>query len=398
MAGVGRPSMQELVRRRRGGGLIGRRAEQDAYRENLGTAPGDPEHRFLFHVSGAAGVGKTSLVRLFQRTAEEHRALTAYVDDHAHSVLDAMEEISAQFALQGHPLKEFDKALSRYRQRRHEADAVTGDPGTGEPAPPSAGSSALASAGLAGLERVPVVGTFAARAADPDQLAQGMDRWRAALSSRLRSHEDVQLVLAPLRVLTPVFLDCLNEVAARVPWIALFFDTYERTGPQLDGWLRELMFGDRYGEMPANALVTLSGQPTLDPACWGDCGDLITELPLTQFTDAEARQLLESKGITDERVVAVILQLSGRLPVLVSMLAETRPNGPEDIGDPSGTAVDLFLRSITDPVQRSAALAGALPPELDEDLFRTVAAEEAAELYGWLRALPFVRDDSGRCR
>ncbi|MCT2594767.1 tetratricopeptide repeat protein [Streptomyces sp. N2-109] len=408
MAGTARPSMQELIRRRRGSGFVGRRAEQSAYRDNLATAPGDPEHRFLFHVHGAAGVGKTSLVRLFEQGARGQGALTAYVDDSAHGVLEAMEEISAQCAQQGHALKDFDKLLSRYRQQRHEADSAAGGDGEGpageaggtpaQAPTASASSTAVARTGLAGLELLPVIGTFAARAADPDQLAQGMDRWRAALSTRLRSAEDVQLVLAPLRVLTPVFLRGLADAADRVPWVALFFDTYERTGPLLDGWLREVMFGDRYGAMPANVVVTLAGQPQLDPACWGDCADLVADLPLELFTEAEARQLLAGKGITDERVIAVILQLSGRLPVLTSMLAETRPSSTEDVGDPSGTAVERFLKWITDPVRRAAALAGALPLELDEDVFRAVADEAAADLYGWLRALPFVQDASGRCR
>ncbi|MEK8172156.1 hypothetical protein NKH77_31490 [Streptomyces sp. M19] len=49
---------------------------------------------------------------------------------------------------------------------------------------------------------VPGAGPFVG-AADPTQLAHAADRMRAALSARFRSHDDVQLVMSPLDVLTP---------------------------------------------------------------------------------------------------------------------------------------------------------------------------------------------------
>ncbi|MEK8172157.1 hypothetical protein NKH77_31495 [Streptomyces sp. M19] len=65
-----------------------------------------------------------------------------------------------------------------------------------------------------------------------------------------------------------------------MPWVALFFDTYERTGPLLDPWLRDLTIDGRRGSLPANAVVTLSGQGALDPRCWADYADLVADIPL----------------------------------------------------------------------------------------------------------------------
>ncbi|MET7802764.1 tetratricopeptide repeat protein, partial [Streptomyces decoyicus] len=179
----------------------------------------------------------------------------------------------------------------------------------------------------------------------------------------------------------------------------LFFDTYELTGPLLDVWLRDVLVSDRYGELPANVLVVVAGQGQLDARCWLDWLDLVNDLPLQVFTDTETRQLLTTKGITDERVVDVILQLSGRLPVLVSTLAESRPASTEDVGDPSGTAVERFLKWETDLRRRATALACALPRELDEDICRTaVGGEQASEVFAWLRSMPFVTDHAGYCR
>ncbi|MEU6068641.1 tetratricopeptide repeat protein [Streptomyces sp. NPDC047082] len=385
-----RPSMQELIARRRRAGFVGRGAERAAFRANFGIPPEDERHRFLFHVHGNAGVGKTFLVRELEQIARELGAPTVYVDEGAGSVPETMAVIGRQLALQGHRLKDLDRMLTAHRERRHEAEAAA--VAVPEPDEPSAGSLALARAGLVGLGLVPVAGAFAP-ALDADRIAQGADRLRAGLSARLRNQEDVQLVLSPERVLTPVLLGELAAVASAVPWLVMFFDTYERTGPLLDGWLHEVMTTDRYGVLPANVVVVTSGQRPFDTARWGGFADFMTDVPLGAFTEAEARGLLADRGVRDEPVVAEVLRLTGGLPVLVSTLAQARPADPDDVGDPSADAVERFLKWEGDPVRRRVALACALPRRLDGDVFRAVVDCEERELdslYGWLRGLPFV--------
>lgn len=398
-----RLSRQEVIRRRRRTGFVGRRSELGVFRDNFTRNLEEETYQFVFHVHGNAGVGKTSLVRQWETVARELGAVSTYVDDDAHSVLEAMEAVSIQLGQQGVALKGFDKALATYRQRLHEAETAPGGQVSAEPTSPgqapavSVSSTVAAQVGLAGLSLLPGVGVFTA-AVDPQRIARGADRLRAMLSVRLRNHDDVRLVMSPVQVLTPVFLEDLAEVARRRPWVVLFFDVYERTGPVLDAWLRDVLVTTEYGELPVNVQVVLSGQGRLDARCWGDWLDLIAEVPLEVFTDTEARQLMAAKGITDERVIEVVLRLSGRLPVLVDTLAQRRPHSPDAVGDPSGTAVERFLKWETDPHRRTAALACALPLQLDEDIYRTAVPEAAADQYPWLRALPFVTGQAGRCR
>ncbi|MFJ8107260.1 tetratricopeptide repeat protein [Streptomyces sp. NPDC096132] len=388
-------SMQQLIAQRRRQGFVGRGAERAAFRENLELPPEDERHRFLFHVHGNAGVGKTFLVRELEQLARERGALTAYVDESVGSVPEAMAELAEQFARQGRRFKELERLLAAHRERRHEAAAVV-EAGA-EPGEPSAASMAAARATLVVLGMTPGVGPFAG-ALDPAHLAQGADRLRAGLSSRFRNQEDLQLVLSPERVLTPVLLRELAEAAAEVPWLVLVFDTYERTGTVLDGWLHEVMTTVRYGSsLSENTVVVTAGQLPLAPARWGGFADFVTEVPLGPFTETEARGLLAGKGVVAEPVVEEVLRLTGGLPVLVSTLAEQRPADPDDVGDPSATAVERFLKWEQDPVRRAAALTCALPRRLDAEVFRTAAdcPEEGADaLFGWLRGLPFV-DDRG---
>src|SRR3954453_19941922 len=178
-----RPSMQELIRQRTRAGFVGRSDERAAFRRNFDLAPEDERHRFLFHVHGNAGVGKTFLVRELEQMACEKGAFTAYVDESVGSVPEVMSAISRQLGAQGCRFKELERLLATHRARRREAEAAVVATLEAEPEGPSAGSMAAARAGLAGLGMVPGVGAFAG-ALDAAQLAQGADRLRAGLSAR----------------------------------------------------------------------------------------------------------------------------------------------------------------------------------------------------------------------
>ncbi|MFI0777335.1 tetratricopeptide repeat protein [Streptomyces sp. NPDC021212] len=397
-----RLSRQELVRRKRRRGFVGRRGELSVFRENFGRDPEADSYQFLFHVRGNAGVGKTSLVRQWDAVAVEQGAATVYLDHSVHSAVEAMEALSEGLGRQGLELRRFDKLLATFRQRAHEVQSVLGaqaaeESGVAQPPSPSLSGSVATQVGLAGLGMVPVVGALAG-AVDPQQVAQRVDRLWAALGARMRSHDEVRLVMDPVRSLAPVFLEDLAEAARKRAWVVLFFDVYERTGPVLDEWLCDIAFGEVHGALPANVQLVLSGQGRLDVRFWGDWLDLITEVPLEVFTEEEARALLGLQGITNEQAVEVVLRLSGRLPLLVHTLAQTRPGSAEAVDDPSGTAVERFLKWETDPSRRAAALACALPLQFNEDVYRVIAPVEAAEQYPWVRRLAFVTEQAGQCR
>ncbi|MFI0773892.1 hypothetical protein [Streptomyces sp. NPDC021212] len=91
-----RASMQELIQRRRPAGFVGRRQELAVFRANFGVPPEDERHRFVFHIHGNGGVGKSRLLRQLEQVArQEHGALTACLDESVHSVPEAMAAISA---------------------------------------------------------------------------------------------------------------------------------------------------------------------------------------------------------------------------------------------------------------------------------------------------------------
>ena len=123
-------------------------------------------------------------------------------------------------------------------------------------------------------------------------------------------------------------------------------------------------------------MTTISGQKPLNPNLWGEYLPVIADIPLEPFSETEARQFLASKRITDEEVLKVILTFRGRLPLWLATLADARQQGTADIGDPTGDAVERFLKWETDPVRREVAVAAALPRALNQDVLTVITPAE----------------------
>ncbi|MFC0436705.1 AAA family ATPase [Kutzneria buriramensis] len=372
-------SLQDLIRSRQAGVFVGRERQLAQFSENLRLPVTDPRRRFLFSVHGAAGIGKSFLVRQFRRIAADHGFATGQVDESAYDVPGALAALAADLG----PCKEFGKRLAAYRQHRQDLDS--------DPTAPEGLSSLLTRstvrAGLAAAGEVPVVGAFT-KAIDAKSTAEDVDKLRVFLSRKLRSRDDVELMLSPARVLTPALVSDLN--ALKQPPV-LFFDTYERTSPFLDQWLRDLLAGE-YGALRPDVVFVLAGQRPLDLNLWGDYLSIRADLPLDVFTEQEAGSFLAARGVTDPRVAEVVLGLSGRLPVLVAMLAEAQPTSVDEVGDPSGSAVERFLKWEPDPRRRNAALLGALPRRFSAEVFAVAAGSD--EHLPWLLQQPFVTEQS----
>ncbi|MDQ0776377.1 tetratricopeptide (TPR) repeat protein [Streptomyces aurantiacus] len=381
-------SLQDIIKRRQQADFVGREERLIEFRTNLGLPVVD--RRFLFNVHGDAGVGKTFLMNQLRRIAEQHGAFCGYIDESSYGVPEALASLAADLAQGGARLTRFERRYAAYRRRRHELDA---DPDTPAGLSETFTKGAL-QVGLHSAKMLPILGV-AAEVVDVAAAAEQIDRLRVFVGQKFRNHDDAQLVLSPAEALTPVFLEDLCTLAKRKT-VALFFDTYERTEWFLDTWLLDL-FAARYGDLPADLVITVAGRSALDGNHWTSYHSIIADVPLTSFTDAEGRTFLARQNVTGDRVVEVILQLSGRLPLLVAMLAEGRPDNPADVGDRTGDAVERFLKWEPDGRRRATALAGALPRRLNEDVLAAAcdADDDRSELFEWLRTQPFLAETAG---
>ncbi|CQR64699.1 tetratricopeptide repeat protein [Streptomyces leeuwenhoekii] len=380
-------SRGELIRQRTRARFVGRRAQLTQFAENLARDPESQEDpaEFLFHVRGVGGVGKSTLLREWQGAARRAGAVTAAVDENdVHGVQQALAELARQLAGQAGPLKEYDRAAEQYR--REQETAAEPVPADGEA---SMTSRVAAQAALGAVSLIPGAGVVSAMA-NPDAAAQGLDRLRAGARARGRRARS-----GDAAGVSRAFVAELGRLCGRYRWVVLFLDTWEVTGRYLDGWLRDLL-EDAFGPLPANVMVVLAGRDELPEREWAALRALVADVPLEVFTVAETRALLAARGVTEPGVVEAVSQSSMGLPLLVELLALTRPAAAEDVdaeGDAVDTAVERFVRWITDARQRETVLACALAPQLNEDIFAAAAPDRTRELWGWLCEQPFV---SGR--
>ncbi|MGP4085893.1 tetratricopeptide repeat protein [Streptomyces sp. KR55] len=389
MSGSGRRSRSrgELIRQRARARFVGRRGQLSLFAENLAKDPQSEEDpaEFLFHVRGVGGVGKSTLLREWQEAARRAGAAIAAVDESdVHGVQQALAELARQLAEQAGPLKEYDRAAGQYR--REQEAAAEPVPAEGEA---STSSRVAAQAALGAISLIPGAGAVTAMA-NPDATAQGLDRLRAGARSRSRRAR-----ASDAAEVSRAFVSELGRLCGRYRWVVLFLDTWEVTGRYLDGWLRDLL-ADAFGPLPADVIVVLAGRDELAEREWAPLRALVADVPLDVFTVAETRALLAARGVTEPDVVEAVVQLSMGLPLLVELLALTRPAAAEEVeadGDAVDTAVERFVQWITDAQQRETVLACALAPQLNEDIFATAAPPQAHGLWGWLCEQPFV---SGR--
>ncbi|MBE9006604.1 tetratricopeptide repeat protein [Fortiea sp. LEGE XX443] len=377
-------SLQDILKQRQQSGFVGREEQVNLFRQNLELPWGDDRQRFIFNVWGQGGVGKTTLLRQFRQIVEGAKIIPAYVDEGEKSVPEVMGRLAEDLEQQGHKLAQFTERYKVYRQKRQELET---DPEAPQGFSAFVGKT-VAKAGMGMAKQVPGAGAVFGLI-NEDAFATQAGEWTAYVAKKLTNKDEIRLVQEPVEVLTPLFLEDICKIAQK-SGLGLFFDTYERSEEFLDSWLREILDG-RHGEVPLNILIIIAGRQELDKNHWAFYEGLMFRFPLEPFTEAEAQQYLTRKGITNSRVIEVILRLSGNLPLLVATLAAETPSDPSQVGDPSGTAVERFLKWIDDPKRRQLAVDAALPLCLNRDVLAKLRGEEEADgLFSWLKEMPFI--------
>lgn len=378
-----RPSLTDLIKQRHAADFVGRGSHVSTFETNL-ALPVD-QRRFVFSISGQAGVGKSYLIRRFRSVADSAGCITALTNDDVSDIPLMLARLAGQLKLSTKAFDEFLKRYEDYRQRREELE---GDPDL----PPGAIAAAAKTVARVGLKlgrRTPAVGAVL-DFVDEDSAADQAAEWASFLARKLSNKDDVQLLRDPKAVLTPLFVAGLARLDD-CPAIVLFLDTYEKTASWIDEWLRELLNG-HFGDLPAHLIICIAGQYELDPALWALYTGVIAKVPLDVFTDDEAREYLARRGIIDPALTATVLQLSNRLPLLVATLAESASRRG-DLTEASLTAVQRFLKWIGDAGLREIAINASLPRRLNEDVLREIAPhQEGTTAIDWLRRLPFVQD------
>lgn len=408
------PSLQTILRRRQQQEFVGHEKQLALFQENMGFQPDDDRHRFIFSIYGLGGVGKTSLLRQLSDLTKQQGLTPAWTNEQQGNVLEVMAHLAKQLDPSQRSFRLFHH---RYRVYQRLCRDLEADPQAPKGSLTAFIRQTLLKTLIHTVDNVPVIGPAITTVLGDDELAVQVNEAANYIRRKFQNPEDLQLIQEPIAVLSPLFLAGLNRCAgvassslrigklrqfigkkSSLRTIPLFFDTYERTSDFLDSWLRGLLKG-QYGEVSSTLLLLISGRDELNKDHWIAYWDSVVPLDLEPFTEQETQIYLSHKGITDRATVEVVQHLSGGLPLLVATLAAEHPNDPTQVGDPSGTAVDRFLRWITNPKLRSAATRGALPRTFNRDVVSELVGEQDADqIFSWLIAHPFVSEQGDAWR
>ena len=232
---------------------------------------------------------------------------------------------------------------------------------------------------------------------DTEPLAEKAGELTAFIAQKFANNKDkVQLVTKPLKVLTPLLIEDLNQIAKQQT-LVLLLDTYEKTGMFFDDWLLSVLDNRYSKQLHPNCLVCIAGRDPLSKNTWIDWEALIVRSELEPFTEAEARLYLANKGIHCEPVIQEILRLSSNgLPVLIAMMAQNAPTSVTQVSDYCEEAVERFLRWETDDRKRKLAENASIPRLLNRDVLAVLTDEEEADgLFNWLKGRSFVIEKPG---
>ncbi len=353
-----------------------------------------PKHPTYNIVSiwGNTGVGKSTLLSRFRDKActvrFKNSCVTALVDARQGTPARIMEQCAAQLRKAGFPLPSFEHVLADYKetiQHRQDEQKVARDaflrlvPG-------------LASSGVMGVQ---VIGGLYERVAE-EASASFWDQRRS-----LQHFSETGQAHDPTGDLTQAFVEDLNWLTAtRVLSqgqrtkqglrVILFFDGFELSATEAATWLLESFL---QATLSKNAVLVVAGHDPIERFISNE--QTLYSVPLEHFTRRETRTYLAARGITEADRVAAIWQLSGGLPLSLSMLAFDQ----QGIIDTGIDVVTNVLRWIAGQgqIRQQLVLHAALfsRPFIQDDLdvFHYLPEQERTSLYRWLIGLPFVQRD-----
>ena len=380
-------SWKKIRNQRREENFVGRADQLRVFSDNYVDEV--PKY-MVFAVTGEGGVGKSTLLTQYEALARSPsiNANVIICDDRHLSPASAMGYIASELAKSGIVHKGFDERYKKYRDMRQEIE--------GDAKAPRSWVNMLAlgvsDLTIKSLRKAPGVGVLfeyadekAAGEAFAELVNYGINQWG--------NKDEVQLLREPEVILTPLFLELLNDACARQP-LVLMFDVFERTCETLSPWL--LAFFDfEYGEFTTRLTFVVSGRDPLEQH-WTELAGALCRVPLEPFTLDETRLYLSNQDITDERLVTQIHSDTGGLPVLVELLAATKPQPGAPLPDISKDAVERFLQWTPQEERRQAALLAAVPRQFNRDILSAALGSDAAGIFNWLTAQSYIRTNTER--
>ncbi|MDP2158460.1 MAG: hypothetical protein Q8K68_12220, partial [Nitrospirota bacterium] len=384
---IKRRNWKEIIDSRRKENFVGRSDYLHSFSNNFYS---EIPNFLLFSVTGEGGVGKSTLLKQFQSivTSSSINGVTILCDENQLSPVSVMGYVAEKLSLVDIKNKEFDERYKTYRACREQ---IEGDP----KAPRGALNlvvRGMTDFAIKAARRTPGVGVFA-EYVNEKEAGEALTQGISYLIDRFSNKDEVQLLREPERILTPLFINLLNAACDKQR-VVLMFDVFERTCEALEPWLIECL-GFKFGECDSYLTFVISGRDQIDQH-WTEIGSSICHIALEPFTEEETRLYLANRSIVDESLVSQIHEDTGGLPVLVELLAGTKPKPGLPLPDISRDAVKRFLQWIPEEERRLVALLASVPRQFNLDILSACLGSNAITQFKWLSTQSYIRTNTKR--
>ncbi|MEV0578247.1 AAA family ATPase [Streptomyces sp. NPDC050392] len=300
----------------------------------------------LLNIHGLPGVGKSRLLREWQREAHA-RGRTARLDlrlPGSHQIESALAQLRAEFGAQGVGFERFDIAYTAFWQKIHPQQALRR---SGELFGANGDTAARMLEGASGAS---LIGAVAAG------LRLSFQGFAALRRSRLVKTEpdldglEDMLTADLLATVTRMFIQDLARASTAEPFV-LFVDSYdvlgvvggETGGGSHDAWLRTLLEQLRHG------LIVLAGR---EPVPWTGWADRLEKWEVLRLEDHYCEELLTSAGVRGAARRQAITKASRGIPFYLELAADT-PESATGVSEvPQDRIKDRFLEHVPDDRRR----------------------------------------------
>ncbi|MCX4562167.1 tetratricopeptide repeat protein [Streptomyces phaeochromogenes] len=331
---------EELLRRRQLLLFTNRDTEQRA----LAAAVKPDSQTRLLHLTGIAGIGKSTVLTAGEDYCRRHGIVCARVNLGGQRTPEAiLVELFAQLAA-------IDSALPG-------GEVFTNGSFAQELARLMSVRSLVQSTESASQD------TRAMAAGSYDPVRQGESAVVAervlAEVAEIVGRGDAEFLFNPGEALTHALIKDVEAWHGGDSRVCLFFDQYEQVGASVDEWIRNSLFPGL-----SSALLVLGGRGQLAPG-WTRWRPMTQEIAIEPLSNGDMRRLMEKAEVQDLALIRQIMDLAAGLPlaagIAVDLLNET--GGRLELGRVQGREVvkqlvDLFLADVPQDlvtwVQRAA--------------------------------------------
>lgn len=364
--------------------FVGRENYLSEFSSNFVT---DQPRYLLFSVTGEGGVGKSTLLRQFESLAKSPRqdisAIVICCDEEYISPSSVMNHVAEVLKTQKISNESFSERNKTYQKLLQD---IEGD----AKAPRSVLNMVLRGTTdfvIKTAKKAPGISVIAEHV-DEKEAGDVVIDTADYLINRFSNKDELQLIKSPEKILTPLFIDLINEAVTKHRLI-LTFDTFERTKDYLSNWLLDLLSSE-FGDFDTRITFVISGRDPLDQQ-WTKLSASTCHIQLEPFTLDETKAYLARQNVTDEHLINQIYDDTSGLPVLVELLASRHPQPDIPLPDISKDAVTRFLQWISDPEQRRVAVFSAIPHTFNKNILSTLLDKDSSSEFDWLISQSFVR-------